>query len=433
MKNNNRTLYTLLGTQALSLVGTRMTTIALGIWLFQKTGRATDLLLIPFFNELPSLLFGHLIGTVVDKVDRKLSMIIADLGQAVGTFLLFMSIGFDAFELWHLYMIVFVQGLFGALQEPAADASITLLTNPQNRIRVNSIKELTFPAAGMLAPVLAGAFYLMFGILGVIVADLISFLLATLAISFLIIPKPEFTDVGIEFKESLSGSIVKESRAGFRFIYLRKSLLMLVLYFAFINFVINGPLELVIPYILELSGSEILLTSLMALMSVSTGMGALLMSRIRLPKERVMLIFGGMLFTGFGMIAFGLAKSTIEMVIALTVLMLPLPVLNIVFKTILQEKTPADIQGRVFSVVYQFAYGLAPLSFLFVGPLVDNYLEPFMMNGNHGLLSQVWGASPGSGMGLVLSASGGIIVIATLLAMGIQPLRQIESRLKDYN
>lgn len=49
MMQNRRTAYTLLFTQGLSLIGSRMTGIAIGIWLFQTTGKTTYLLLVPFF------------------------------------------------------------------------------------------------------------------------------------------------------------------------------------------------------------------------------------------------------------------------------------------------------------------------------------------------------------------------------------------------
>src|SRR5688500_12198865 len=45
------TFYTLLITQTFSLVGSRMTAVALGIWVFTTTGQTTPLLLTAFFNE----------------------------------------------------------------------------------------------------------------------------------------------------------------------------------------------------------------------------------------------------------------------------------------------------------------------------------------------------------------------------------------------
>jgi len=427
--NVNKSLYILLATQAFSLIGSRMTAIALGIWLFQKTGRTTDLLLIPFFNELPQLLFGHLMGTVVDRYDRKLSMIFADFGQAIGTLMLFISIGSGVFEVWHLYVVVFMQGLFGSVQEPAADASITLLTNKNNRTKVNSIKELTFPAAGVIAPIFAGVLYVAFGIVGVIVADLVTFVLAAFSIMTIKLPQPPVSEIGVMYK----GSFIKESSSGMRFVTARKGLLLMVIYFALINFIINGPLELVIPYILETKGSELILSTMLAMMSVSTAGGAFLMSVLKLPSKKIGLIFVGMIVTGFGMMLFGVMRSTAGLGISLMLLMMPLPILNIVFKTILQEKTPADMQGRVFSVVYQFAYGVAPLSFLLVGPLTDNLIEPMLLSGRYHILNSIFGSTPGSGMGLVISSAGLIIASLSIVFMSFKRVRNIESDLPDYN
>jgi hypothetical protein len=66
-----RTFAILLLTQTLSFIGSRMTSVALGLWLYQRTGRTTPLLLTTFFAELPGLLAGGLAGVLVDRWDRK--------------------------------------------------------------------------------------------------------------------------------------------------------------------------------------------------------------------------------------------------------------------------------------------------------------------------------------------------------------------------
>ena len=61
------TFYTLLVTQTLSLIGSRMTAVAVGIWVFRETGLAAPLLLVSFFTELPGMLVGGLAGVWVDR------------------------------------------------------------------------------------------------------------------------------------------------------------------------------------------------------------------------------------------------------------------------------------------------------------------------------------------------------------------------------
>ncbi len=48
--------YALVLTQTFSLIGSRMTSGAIGIFIFRETGRTAPLLLISFFNELPGML-----------------------------------------------------------------------------------------------------------------------------------------------------------------------------------------------------------------------------------------------------------------------------------------------------------------------------------------------------------------------------------------
>jgi MFS family permease len=406
IKNKNKILYTLLLSQSLSLIGTRMTTVALGIWLFQKTGRATDLLLMPFFNELPALLFGHFLGVLVDRYDRKKLMILSDAGQGLGSMVLFLSIWTGSFEIWHLYGIVFFQGVFAAVQGPTADATVTLLTDETNRAKVNGFKELTFPAAGVLAPMLAGLLYVSLGIIGVLVLDGISFVVASFMVSVLRIPKPNLSEEGLSYK----GHFLKEATSGYAYLKNQKNLWWLVLYFALINFLINGPLELVIPYIIKRTKSELFLTFVLSLMSGATVLGALLMIPIGKRANKLKSLYGVMVLSGMGFVAFGLVKHRIFLSMTIILVMLPLPILNALFKTILQNEIPEDMQGRVFSVVYQMAYGIAPLSFLVTGPLVDQMIEPFML---------ARGYMAGTGMGLTFSFTGGLLLVMTLLFKGI--------------
>ena len=188
---NKKTAYTLLFTQGLSLIGSRMSGIAIGIWLFQTTGKTTYLLLIPFFNELPTLLTGHIAGVLIDRYKRKTSLILGDAGQAIGSVLLLIAIAGDIFKPWMLFVIVLLQGFFSMIQAASSDASMTLLIHEDIRERFNAIKEMLFPAAGVIAPMLTALIYPFFGIIGVIIFDLITFLLAVIILKSLDIPDPK--------------------------------------------------------------------------------------------------------------------------------------------------------------------------------------------------------------------------------------------------
>jgi MFS transporter, DHA3 family, macrolide efflux protein len=74
-----------------------------------------------------------------------------------------------------------------------------------------------------------------------------------------------------------------------------------------------------------------------------------------------------------------------------------LPVLNGSSQSIWQAKTPADIQGRVFTARRQIAQITGPVGVLIAGPLADKVFTP-AMNGSLGSsLEWLLGAAPGRG------------------------------------
>jgi hypothetical protein len=56
ISKNMRTFYTLLLTQTLSIIGSRISSLAVGIWVFNETGNATPLTLVAFFLAVPQVL-----------------------------------------------------------------------------------------------------------------------------------------------------------------------------------------------------------------------------------------------------------------------------------------------------------------------------------------------------------------------------------------
>ncbi|MEO1645009.1 MAG: MFS transporter, partial [Chloroflexota bacterium] len=83
-QHNLRTFYTLIITQTLSLIGSRVSGLALGIWIFNDTGNATPLALAAFFSIVPNLIMTSFAGVLADRWDRRYVMAISDIGQAVG-------------------------------------------------------------------------------------------------------------------------------------------------------------------------------------------------------------------------------------------------------------------------------------------------------------------------------------------------------------
>ena len=69
--------------QIISMLGTAMSNFALTLWAYEITGKATPLAMIGFFFITPMVLLGPFVGTIVDRSNRKLMMMLSDLAAAL--------------------------------------------------------------------------------------------------------------------------------------------------------------------------------------------------------------------------------------------------------------------------------------------------------------------------------------------------------------
>ena len=385
--------YALLTSQTVSLIGSRMTTMALGIWLYRQTGLTAPLLLAAFFNEAPGMLGGAIAGVWVDRWDRKWVMVLADCGQALGSILLLFGFRSGFFQLWHLYAVALLQGVFVIFQSPALSAAVSQMIPDDQRDHANGLLELSFPLASILAPALTGIVYPVVGIEGIITLDLCSFALAALVTGVLPIPRqPMQSDA-----QNGRRNWVAELREGFRFFRQRPILVQFILYQAGMWFALNGPLGLTIPYIISITGSDYQTGWIMSLMSLGALVGSLLVATLGVLRSRVKAIVLGMLVTGLMFLAYGTARSLPLLGLSIFLLMIPLPASNALLRSIMQAKTPPALQGRVFAAMEQLFLLGSTASFLLTGPLVDRVLNPALASHSPRWLKPWIGSGPGQG------------------------------------
>jgi MFS family permease len=69
--------------QAFSLLGGSMALFAVVLWVYQKTGEATPVALLGFFQATPMVVVSLFAGALVDRYDRRLMMMVGDLATLV--------------------------------------------------------------------------------------------------------------------------------------------------------------------------------------------------------------------------------------------------------------------------------------------------------------------------------------------------------------
>ena len=430
VKNRNMlTFYALILTQTFSLIGSRISGLAIGIWVFGDTGSATPLALVAFFTVLPMVLASTISGVMADRWDRRYVMVLADAGQAVGTLLLLISFVSGQFELWHLYTIAAIQAIFGVFQGPAFTASVTMLIPDEQRDRANAIQQLTGPMAGIISPTIAALIYAAAGVAGAILVDLFTFVVAMIVIFMIRIPRPTQTAEG----KAMQGTVWKEALGGLRYLFQRRVLFFVMIYVSLINFIFSFSSILITPYVLlRLDHNEVALGGVLSVMNLGAVVGGIIIGVWGGTRPRMRFIIPGLIMSGVFMAAFGTAQTAVALGAIMFLSMLPLPIINSLFMSIMQIKTPPDIQGRVFAVLNQMSMLLMPAAYLIAGPLADRVFEPAVGGAGWSLFAPLVGSGPGAGMGLIMIICGSLVTITTVAVFLVPNLRKMESILPDY-
>ena len=417
--------------QAVSLLGTSMTAFALTIWAYELTGTATALALAGFFHVTPLLIFSPIAGAIVDRSNRKLMMMISDLGSgiaAIGILILFMT---GQLELWHLFVANAITGIFQTFQWPAYSAAITMIVPKKHYARATAMNELAGNTSGIFAPLLAGALLPFIGLGGILTIDIITFLVAVGALLVVKIPQPEETEEGAESR----GSIWKESIYGFRYIFKRPSLLGLQTVFMIGNFFATMAYTLFAPMVLARTDSNSLIYgSVQTAGAIGGVVGGLLMSAWGGTKKKVYGVLSGWFIAGFGTMVIGIGQALPVWAVGNFIGAATIPLINSSNQAIWQAKVAPDLQGRVFATRRMIAWFVTPIATLLVGPLADLVFEPAMSEPSFlsASFGQLVGYGAGAGMALIMVFCGLAMAGVGVGGYGVRVVRDAESILPDH-
>jgi len=414
--------------QVISLLGSGLTAFAVGVWVYQKTGNVTLFTLIAVSAALPATLLSPIAGVLVDRFDRKWVLVVSDSGAALSSVALLLLFGFDALQVWHVYVLVAMNAVFNTLQFPAFGASITMLIPKQHFGRASGMMQFGFSGTQVLAPLVAGFLMVWLSIEGVIVIDLTTFAIAVVLLVFFVhIPRPEASAA-----EGARPSFWRQVAFGWEYIRDRPGLLTLLSFFAAINFLVPVGMVLVTPMVLSFGGPD----ELGLVLSIgSAGMltGSVVMTAWGGPRRRMAGILGAAPVISVGLFIAGLRPSVLLIAAGMFVLFFVIPIINGCSQAIWQSKVEPAVQGRVFAMRRMVAQISAPVAYLIAGPLAERVFVP-LLRPDGALASSlgVWmGTGEGRGIGLMFWAMGALFLLVVAIAAVYPRMRNLEDVVPD--
>lgn len=410
-----------------SRVGTGLTSFALGVWVYERTGSVTSLAALSLAIVLPAIVALPVAGALVDRWDRRVALVVSEAVPALATLILALLLLTGTLALWQIVVALAVSSAVAALQAPALSAATTLLVPKAQLGRAAGLGQLVPAAQSIVSPLLAAALVGTLGLGGVVLVDVATFVFALLTLAFVRIPQPAQA-----VTSAPAANLLADMLHGWSFIRVRPGLLGLLVFFAAINWVLALATVLATPLVLAFGSATVLGTTL-SLGACGLLAGSVLMGAWGGPARRVhgMLAFAWIL--GLGLIVAALRPTVGCVSLGMFLVAFGVPVLTGCSQAIWQCKTPVAIQGRVFGVRLMITQSCAPLGYLAAGPLADRVFEPLLAadGGLASSLGTLVGTGPGRGIAALYLLLGLGTLVGGLVAWTSTRIRRVETELAD--
>ncbi|MET9400200.1 amino acid adenylation domain-containing protein [Kitasatospora sp. NPDC002965] len=410
--------------QFVSMIGTSLSTFALGVWVYQQTGSAFDFAMIAVVAVLPAVLLLPIAGALADRVDRRRIMIVTDTVAAAGMLGLGALLWADLLQVWHIYAVACTGAVCSAFQRPAYLAAITQLVPKRYLGQANGLAQLGTGAGDMMAVLGGGVLVSLIGLHGVVLFDMATFLTGVTCLLLV-----RFPDAMFDRQEE---PLLREVVTGWRYIVRRHSLVAMVVFFVVFNYLFAVATVLITPMVLA-GGSAVQLGVITALGGLGAMTGALVMALWGGTRRRTFGMIGFTSVVGLAAVLTGSRPEAALTACGLFVLWAAMMILNSHWMALIQTKVGMELQGRVLATNQMLAMSMMPLGFLTAGPLSDHVFEPLMRPG--GALADsvglVLGTGPGRGAGLLLVVVGLVLTVWGVLGLAYRPLRLLEDLLPD--
>lgn len=347
--------------QSVSQLGSSFTTFALPLLVFKLAHSATSLAITTAATFLPYLLFGLVLGAVVDRVDRRRMMLRTDMARALVVAVLPVLSLLGVLEVWQIYVVTFVQSTLGILFGCGEFAAIPALVGEDELVTANARVMAMNNVGPVLGPTVAGALVALVPVAQLLFFDAGSFLVSACCLAAI---QRSFNEgmAPVSRVGSLVGSLLADVREGLGYVWRHPALRSISIMMALINFVYStasAQLVLFAKRALHASNSEV--GFLFACGAAGIVLVSLLAGPIRRRLSFAVTALGALVVSGLALTAMALVHSYPAALVLWGASSGFGLLLNINTGALRQAIVPPQLFGRVVSVAQVLAWSAIPL------------------------------------------------------------------------
>jgi MFS family permease len=389
----------LLAASGLSGLGDMIAGLALPWFVLQETGSPALTALTGFASLVPLVVGGVVGGAIVDRFGFRPVSIGADVASGATIALIPVLAALGVLEIWHVVALVFLGSI---LDIPGVTARQSALPELAERAgmrldRLNAAAETIRRLTHLAGPPLAGVLITFIGPTAVIWLDVVSFAVSASLVG-LLVPV---------IRASVDGDVahwLARVREGFAFLFGDPLLRSLILLIGAINVLMNPVFLVVLPvYANEATGSATDLGLLIGAFGVGSVTSSVAYGALAQRLSRSLVLRIGLVLVGMPVWVLATLPPVALALPAMLAIGLSIGAVGPLVLTVLGERTPPSLRGRVFGTYATLVNGAIPFGVLITGLLLE------------------WVP-----LGLALATIAALTSTIAVIALFVRPLRSVD-------
>ncbi|AFQ44855.1 macrolide efflux MFS transporter Mef(A) [Desulfosporosinus meridiei] len=363
-----RDFFTIWTGQAVSLISSAILQMAIIFYLTEKTQSAMVLSIASLVGFLPYAVFGPAIGVLVDRYNRKMIMIVADLTIAgAGGVLAFMALSMEL-PVGIIMVVLFIRSIGTAFHSPALSAMTPLLVPEEQLTKCAGYSQSLQSISYIVSPAIAALLYSIWDLNFIIALDVLGAVIACITVALVNIPELNAEQRPIKKK------FMEEMKDGFAALKENKGLFALLLIgtlYMFVYMPINALYPLMSMSYFNGTPIHVSITEI----AYAAGMlaGGLLLGLLGGFQKRIKLMAASIFLMGLSLTVSGILPSSgfVIFVLCCTTMGLSVPFYSGIQMALFQEKIKPEYLGRVFSLTGSIISLAMPMGLILSGLFAD--------------------------------------------------------------
>ena len=357
--------------EGISMTGTWMQGMALGWVMTEAVAREGLQRFEGILQAAPHLASGvvmlllfRLGGAYADRHDKRHILQACQLAQIGFALAIGLLVAQGALQTWHLVAAAALLGVSSSFEMPAAAAIVPELVVKENVAKAISVDRAVFHATRLVGPAAAGYLVGRFGAQWAFYLNAASFVALMVALATL----PRRPQGSAEEEQKRQGG----AGEGFRHVWQdRPSLAMVALLATNTLFVFPVIIVLLPLYAKnDLHATAQQMGLLMLCSGLGSVSGSLLIMALEVARRRLAILTGMILACG-ALVSLSQATGLLWAGLSLVALAIGVSTLVGLANTIVQERSPAELRGRVSAVAGLSFFGFLPFAAILMGWMTD--------------------------------------------------------------